>query len=196
MDPITGAALISGGASVIGSITSALGARSQNANSNAQAGIERQWQEKLIRNAHKYEVDDLRNAGLNPILSAKLGGSSTGHAGIAQQVNEGSPYEALGAGATSALQTRLNAMATKESIATQKSQQNLNSAQSVQARAAAIKTLIDAQKTKGEIKSIRYENFFKDIIKRSREKNPVAQEWLQGLKDVIGAASPQIFVPR
>lgn len=35
------------------------------------------FQERMARNAHQYEVEDLRKAGLNPILSAKYGGSAT-----------------------------------------------------------------------------------------------------------------------
>lgn len=36
------------------------------------------WQERMFKNRHTYEVADLRNAGLNPVLSANSAGSVPG----------------------------------------------------------------------------------------------------------------------
>lgn len=45
-----------------------------------EAKRNREFQERMFRNRHTYEVEDLRNAGLNPILSAGAPSSSVGGA--------------------------------------------------------------------------------------------------------------------
>lgn len=52
------------------------GQEQTNAFNAEQAQINRDWQERMYKNRHTYEVEDLYRAGLNPVLSAKYGGGS------------------------------------------------------------------------------------------------------------------------
>lgn len=63
MDPIITGALIQGGASLLGGMMGASGSKDMAKN-------QRRFITKQMQNAHQWEVEDLRKAGLNPILSA------------------------------------------------------------------------------------------------------------------------------
>lgn len=69
MDPMT-AGIISGGAGLLGTTIS-------NVMSSNEASKNRDFQERMSNSAHSREINDLRNAGLNPILSALGSGAST-----------------------------------------------------------------------------------------------------------------------
>lgn len=87
---------------------------------SSQAGLARQFTSNLANTAHQREVRDLRAAGLNPILSSRLGGSDT------PSGNQASG-PAAGGGAASGVMARVeNAAAQAASSAVASQQARLN----------------------------------------------------------------------
>ena len=70
MDPLVTSALVSAGGSFLGGLFG-------NNSAKKAAKAQMAFQERMARNAHQYEVADLKAAGLNPILSAGGSGAAT-----------------------------------------------------------------------------------------------------------------------
>lgn len=114
MNPLVIPALIGGGVSLL-----------ENVLNSAQAAKNRAFQERMSSTAHQREVADLHAAGLNPLLSGRLGGAST-PSGDRADIN-------LSGGVSAALQ-----------VATMKAQMRLLDAQATRENASA--NWIDAQR--------------------------------------------------
>lgn len=81
------------GSSLLGGLFGSSGAKKQNQAQIQAAREQMDFQERMSNTAHVREVADLKNAGLNPILSAKLGGASSPAGAQPNIVNEMAPLE-------------------------------------------------------------------------------------------------------
>lgn len=128
-----GGALIGGAAGALGS--AAAGALSANAAKEMQKR-QIEWERERAKNAHQWEVEDLKNAGLNPILSAGGKGATTG--GVSAPMPDYSGVANAGAQFMSGLETALKAQKTKSDIDLQASQAKLNNEQTLKTTADTV----------------------------------------------------------
>lgn len=78
MDPLIGAALIGGAGRLLA-----------NEQTAASAARQMQFQERMSSTAYQRAMQDMREAGLNPILAAKVGGASSPAGAMSQYGNVG-----------------------------------------------------------------------------------------------------------
>lgn len=110
--------LIAGAA--LGAGASLLGGKKANEANSALSARQMDFQEYMSNTAHRREVEDLRAAGLNPILSG------TGGAGSSTPAGSTATAQNIGQGVDSAINTGLAVRRQKQELSVMKSQEDKN----------------------------------------------------------------------
>lgn len=108
---------VSGASTIVGDLLSFKSAKDANETNKRLVGENRQFEADMSNTAHQREVEDLRKAGLNPILSAGLTGSSTPTV---------QPARVDPVVKSNVVKSALDAVMSKELIKTEKTKQDLN----------------------------------------------------------------------
>lgn len=138
------------------------------------------FQREMAQNAHQYEVEDLRKAGLNPILSAMGRGASASGGAMPTFRN---PAEGLAA-------TALSAKRMKEEIANMKVTNNLIRQQTQATVAQGNKAYYEAETIKNMLPAAKAEGeFWKQDV-----DNDGVMKWLEKLG--INANTAKMFLKR
>ena len=154
------------GGAIGGGLDSSMAQQQTNRDNSYQAALNRQFQWDMSSTAYQRAVNDMRAAGLNPVLAYSQGGASTGSGSVAVMQNPET------ASAQSAAQYA--------SVGQQVSSSDLNTASAGESRARTVLAQKTADKTVQEITNLQTDNDKSRAMidnLRAEYQNLVKQGW-------------------
>ncbi|AJK28235.1 putative minor capsid protein [Eel River basin pequenovirus] len=170
--------LISAGASIFGSLSSAKGQRDANRLSAEEAQKNRDFQERMSNTAVQRRMEDMRKAGINPLLAAKYdastpAGSMTNFGNVGLAGAQGA--QLLGTAASSAFAANLTNTQIKkidQEVENLAIQHQLTSEQVAQVKQLTKKAWEETHNLKKQGQQLDYALIVDSIITKFKQDNP------------------------
>lgn len=194
--------LISAGANVLGNVVGGIfGASAQDSANNANRDIanqQMQFQERMSNTAYQRSMEDMRAAGLNPMLAYMKGGAST-PSGATTNIQASNPMSGLSSGISAGINTAMAAAQNEADLENKGANSALTKAATITEGAKAAATITSAKESELRTKMIEAE--LPGAASRSNYENKKfkadmpyidADRWMKTIQQGMGIGSSAV----